>query len=321
MIRLLYGKDEFTISEKVIVMRSQIQPEEMRELNTMRLEGTALTRSELLNAISVVPFMASARLVIVKDFVRKFDRHGGIENLGDWDGIEKELDSMSSTTQLLFVEQDLSNRNPILRFLKKIGDVEYYPLLKSRELTQWILDRADSEAISIDFDAARYLAESVGSDLRIIDSELKKLHLYNNFGAITIESVRVMVAQVREQSVFKVVDFVIEGRSKDAITVATQLVDAGSSPTMITRMIERQIRFLLITKNLKSRDIPNSELGKRLSLSGYPLTKTLDMEKNISMNRLITMHNLILNLDIKVRDGVLQEHLALDFLIAQLSMR
>ena len=319
MIRLLYGENEFTIAEKVIAMRDQIYPEEMREFNIMRFEGAALTRPELLNAISVVPFMATARLVIVKDLLKKFDKVPGSDNLGDWDGIVDDLESISSTTQLLFVEQDLSNRNPMLKFLKEVGNVEYHPLLKTRELTQWTLDRAGSEGMSINFDAARYLAASVGPDLRMIDSELKKLHLYNNFGDINIESVRDMVAQVREQSVFRVVDFVIEGRSKEAIVVATRLLDSGSSPAMITRMIERQVRFLLIAKDLKSRDIPNAELGKRLSLFGYPLTKTLDMEKNISMNRLIFMHDLLLNLEIKVRDGVLQEHLALDFLIVQLS--
>ena len=300
-------------------MRDQIYPEEMREFNIMRFEGAALTRPELLNAISVVPFMATARLVIVKDLLKKFDKVPGSDNLGDWDGIVDDLESISSTTQLLFVEQDLSNRNPMLKFLKEVGNVEYHPLLKTRELTQWTLDRAGSEGMSINFDAARYLAASIGPDLRMIDSELKKLHLYNNFGDINIESVRDMVAQVREQSVFRVVDFVIEGRSKEAIVVVTRLLDSGSSPAMITRMIERQVRFLLIAKDLKSRDIPNAELGKRLSLFGYPVTKTLDMEKNISMNRLLFMHDLLLNLEIKVRDGVLQEHLALDFLIVQLS--
>ena len=319
MIRLLYGENEFTIAEKVIAMRDQIYPEEMREFNIMRFEGAALTRPELLNAISVVPFMATARLVIVKDLLKKFDKVSGSDNLGDWDGIVDDLESISSTTQLLFVEQDLSNRNPMLKFLKEVGNVEYHPLLKTRELTQWTLDRAGSEGMSINFDAARYLAASIGPDLRMIDSELKKLHLYNNFGDINIESVRDMVAQVREQSVFRVVDFVIEGRSKEAIVVVTRLLDSGSSPAMITRMIERQVRFLLIAKDLKSRDIPNAVLGKRLSLFGYPLTKTLDMEKNISMNRLLFMHDLLLNLEIKVRDGVLQEHLALDFLIVQLS--
>ena len=319
MIRLLYGKDEFTISEKVIAMRDQIHPEEMREFNTMTYEGMDLTRPELVNAISVVPFMANTRLVIVKDFLKKFDRYSGTDSLGDWKGIVDDLESISTTTQLLFVEQDLSNRNPMLRFLKKIGNVEYHPLLKSRELTQWTLGRASTQGMPINFDAARYLADAVGPDLRLIDSELKKLHLYNDFGVITIESVRDMVAQVREQSVFKVVDFVIEGRSKDAIIVASQLLESGSSPSMITRMIERQVRFLLIAKDLKSRDIPVSEFGKRLSLSGYPLTKTLDMEKNISMDRLRLMHDLILSMELKVRDGVLLEHLALDFLIAQLS--
>ena len=187
MIRLLYGKDEFTISEKVIAMRDQIHPEEMREFNTMTYEGMDLTRPELVNAISVVPFMANTRLVIVKDFLKKFDRYGGTDNLGDWKGIVDDLESISTTTQLLFVEQDLSNRNPVLRLLKKIGNVEYHPLLKSRELTQWTLGRASTQGMPINFDAARYLADAVGPDLRLIDSELKKLHLYNDFGVITID--------------------------------------------------------------------------------------------------------------------------------------
>ena len=57
MINLLYGKDEFTIFEKVKKMRDELTPPEIRDINTTILDGSELSLGELISAAFTVPFM------------------------------------------------------------------------------------------------------------------------------------------------------------------------------------------------------------------------------------------------------------------------
>jgi DNA polymerase-3 subunit delta len=118
--------------------------------------------------------------------------------------------------------------------------------------------------------------------------------------------------------VFRVVDSVIEGRTRDALNASSMLIGLGESPSGIVRMIERQLRFLLLAKHLLSRKMPAGDIGKRINLSGYPLQKTLEMERKISQARIMSMHDNLLKSNIRVREGKLTEQESFDLLISEL---
>ena len=321
MINLLYGKDEFTIFEKVRKMRDEVTPHELRDINTTIMNGLELSLGELISAAFTVPFMGEKRLVIVENLSARFESGFAGENkgLGDWESIAVELDAIPPTTNLVFREGDLHARNPMLAMLRNIAEVQTHPLLRPNDIPQWIMDRAVSAGIAIDPPAAYLLADSVGAELRILDSELKKLSLYREDEIIRKEDVAFLVSYVRDQSIFKVVDSAIEGKSGDALRQSKQLINSGSSSPMIIRMIERQVRLLLLARDLRLRKVPTSDVGKRLSLSGFPLQKTLAMEKRVHHGRLEFIHEMILESDVRVRDGLISSDAALDLLLAQIS--
>ena len=66
-------------------------------------------------------------------------------------------------------------------------------------------------------DAIQLWADSMGSDLRMIQSELTKLSLYKDQEIVTREDVSMMVPFVREQNVFKVVDSAILGDKNNSL--------------------------------------------------------------------------------------------------------
>ena len=321
MIDLLYGRDEFTIFEKIKKMRNEVTPHELRDINTTILNGFELSLGELISAVYTVPFMGDKRLVIVENLSARFES-GFTEadkRSGDWESIAVELDAIPPTTNLVFREGDLHARNPMLAILKNIAVIQTHPVLRSNDVPRWIMDRATSIGIAIESPAAYLLADSVGAQLRVLDSELKKLSLYREDKIIRREDVAYLVSYVRDQSIFKVVDSAIEGKSKDALRLSKQLINSGSSSPMIIRMIERQVRLLLLARDLRLRKVPPSNVGKRLSLSGFPLQKTLEMEKHVQQRRLEFIHEMILESDVRVRDGLISSDAALDLLIAQIS--
>ena len=320
MLRVFYGKDEISIYERIKEIRLAATSSELGDMNTAFLDGKDLSKQELITTASTVPFMSDNRLIIVDDLAKKFEFGRGAPKpkLGDWEGIESDLALIPETTELVFREGDLSSRNPMITALKNVAEVIFFQGLRHQEVIRWIIKRADYLNARIDRPAASLLAESIGGDLRILNAELEKLSLYKHGETIGRQDVSDFVPYVQEQSIFRVVDAAIEGDTGQSLKMAGLLIKAGSSPSMIIRMIERQVRLLLLARDMKARNVSNSDIGRKLSLSGYPLQKTLDMERKLTKKSFSFMHDLILDTELKIREGFLSEELALDLLIGRL---
>ena len=316
MIIVLEGKDEYRLSERVSEFRLTVTPPEMSDINTTMLDGNIVTMEELLTSLSTVPFMADRRLVIVEGLLNRFG--GSKKDLGEWLNFPDLLKDLPPTANLLLIEREPIPANKLLSTILRLGQVEKFSPLRHRDLLDWINARCSKLGLEIERTAIALIADSVGSELRVIDSELNKIKTYSRGRLITREDITLMVPYVRQQNVFRVVDSVIEGRTRDALNASAMLIGLGESPSGIVRMIERQLRFLILAKHLLSRKIPTGDIGKHINLSGYPLQKTLEMERKISQARIMSMHDNLLKSNIRVREGKLTEQESFDLLISEL---
>ena len=323
MIVVLEGKDEFRLSERVSEFRLTVTPQEMSDINTTMLDGNIVTIEELLTSLSTVPFMADRRLVIVEGLLNRLgggDKRstGSKKDLAEWVNLPDLLQNLPPTANLLLIERESIPSNKFLSTVLKLGQVEKFSLLRHRDLLEWINTRCVKLGLDIERNAVALIADSVGSELRLIDSELNKIKIYSRGRLITREDITLMVPYVRQQNVFRVVDSVIEGRTRDALNASAMLIGLGESPAGIVRMIERQLRFLILAKHLLGRKIPAGDIGKQINLSGYPLQKTLEMERKISQSRIMNMHDNLLKSNVRVREGKLTEQESFDLLISEL---
>ena len=316
MIIVLEGKDEYRLSERVSEFRLTVTPPEMSDINTTMLDGNIVTIEELLTSLSTVPFMADRRLVIVEGLLNRLG--GSKKDLGEWLNFPDLLKDLPPTANLLLIEREPIPSNKLLSTILRLGQVEKFSPLRHRDLLDWINTRCSKLGLEIERTAVALIADSVGSELRVIDSELNKIKTYSRGRLITREDITLMVPYVRQQNVFRVVDSVIEGRTRDALNASSMLIGLGESPSGIVRMIERQLRFLILAKHLLSRKIPTGDIGKHINLSGYPLQKTLEMERKISQARIMSMHDNLLKSNIRVREGKLTEQESFDLLISEL---
>ena len=316
MIIVLEGKDEYRLSERVSEFRLTVTPPEMSDINTTMLDGNIVTIEELLTSLSTVPFMADRRLVIVEGLLNRLG--GSKKDLGEWLNFPDLLKDLPPTANLLLIEREPIPSNKLLSIILRLGQVERFSPLRHRDLLDWINARCSKLGLEIERTAVALIADSVGSELRLIDSELNKIKTYSRGRLITREDITLMVPYVRQQNVFRVVDSVIEGRTRDALNASSMLIGLGESPSGIVRMIERQLRFLILAKHLLSRKIPTGDIGKHINLSGYPLQKTLEMERKISQARIMSMHDNLLKSNIRVREGKLTEQESFDLLISEL---
>ena len=66
MLYILYGQDDFSLSQAVKEIKAGLGDQEMVATNTTSLVGQHLTLSELRSKCGAVPFLCPHRLVIVE---------------------------------------------------------------------------------------------------------------------------------------------------------------------------------------------------------------------------------------------------------------
>lgn len=330
MIYLLYGEDEFSLRETLTSMKQSVEPPELRDVNTTVVKAADVSYDELAAACITVPFLAEKRLVVVDGLLSIFESRARSRSgtraesseppgQGRWEQFPDILAQMPPTTDLVLVDRALRESNSMLRKLRDLAEVREFPLPRGNALREWVHKRAEGHGVSIERDAAAALAETIGNNLRVIDMELQKLSLYRYGESVRKQDVEEMVAYVKEGNIFAAVDAVLEGHPGVALTSTHQLLDSGSPPSYVMVMIARQVRLLLLAKDLRAQQVPKAEMGRRLSLSGYPLQKTLEQERRFTTEHLIHIHRKLLEADLSIKTGEASEQLVVEMLVAELA--
>ena len=327
MIHLLYGDDEFSISETVASMKNAVEPPDLRDVNITVLDGPSIGFDELRATCDTVPFLAEKRVVVVHGLLGRFERRRGPSpareqaprKLDGWDGLGEYLPRAPETTDLLFVDGALNRSNPMLAAIRPHAQVRTFAVPNDRRVAQWVTDRAASREIRIEPAAVEALAGAIGGDLRVVAGELEKLAVYRAGEPIRREDVDEMVSYAREASIFGAVDAMVEGRLAAALSMSHQLLRLGRTPGFILAMVARQVRLLILAKELKERGVPPAEYGKRLGLAGYPLRKTMDQEKAFTADRLAWVHRKLLEADVRIKTTGADEETVLDLLVTEVA--
>ena len=324
MIYILYGEDSLSVEEMLASLRSDGEPDGLGDINTATLNGTAVTPVELEAAWSTIPFLSERRTVIVRGLLARMEqrrgggaRSGGVD--GEWADFGGRLEHVPESTDLIFVDAAVSRGNPLVRVIRPLSQVHEFRLPSVRDMPGWVRQRADKLGAAIEPSAISAIVDSIGNDTRLVDMELRKLALYRSDEMIRRQDVEALVSYVREASIFAAVDAALEGRSGLALRLMHQFLEAGRHPTYVITMLARQVRFLILAKDLKSRGFAQDEIGRRISISGYPLTKTMQQEGRFSAERLVEIHRRLLEADLSIKTGAADEEMALDTLIIALS--
>lgn len=326
MIYLLYGDDDFTIGETLAGLKEGVGPEDLRDVNISELDGANVTLDLLKATAGSVPFLAEKRLVIVRGLLSKFERRGRGQSgesarpsADEWAALDQSLPLLPPTTDLVFVDGKLVPSNPLLKVVRPHAEVRTFSLPRPNELRDWIRRRAGSLAIQIEPRAVDTLAETIGNDLRVVSNELEKLALYRSGETVRHEDVEEMVSYTGDANIFAAVDAMLEGRPGVAIRLVHKLLTAGSPAQYLLVMMARQVRLLLLAKEIKAAQVPAAEHGTRLGLSGYPLRKTMQQESRFSHDRLVEIHGKLLEADLATKTLPVDEEVILDTLIADVA--
>jgi DNA polymerase-3 subunit delta len=116
-------------------------------------------------------------------------------------------------------------------------------------MPQWIKQRLEAQGQQVDAEALELLADRVEGNLFAAHQEMQKLSLLYPPGALSLDQVKSVVADVARFDVFKLADAVLGGDVVRIPRMLNGLREEGVDPVLILWALAKEIRTLLAVHN------------------------------------------------------------------------
>ncbi len=345
---IFHGSDVLSIGQTLNELKGRLGPPDAIELNTVVLNGRALTLSELRHACHTVPFLAEKRLIIVEHMLAPA---GGLqEEKGEllltrsqeelFKGLCELLAGLPETARLIFVEhRSLPPKHPVLQFVRAYerGYVREFSVPDPRDLPQWVEKRVQAHKATIERAAAVELADRVSNSPRYLEGEqlqtitsaleqeIVKLVTYTNGERpITVADVEAVCSYTHPAIVFDLTDALGTRDGRKAAWAIHRLLDEEHPPRKhpleILATIAGHFRALLLVKELKAAGASVQDVANVLKMSAYRAGKLYGQTTYFSEAQLESVLRHLLETDEAIKTGAIPDDLALDVLVAGLAV-
>lgn len=321
-IYLLHGSDEFAIQT---FLKEQLIPKmggaAEAALDVTELDGRSARLEAIQAETHTIPFLSKRRMVILNYPLALAKKNR--------DAFKEFLNSIPDTTALVLVEGELVAGKKGSHWL--VDWTQSHPercwsraftLPTGPAMTNWIQEQAAKMGGKIERPAAQLLASYIDEDPRLAKKEIEKLLTYvDNARPVTEDDVGELVSDVRQGDVFEMVDAIGYGDGQKAMFMLRRLLE-DSDPLPLFGMIIRQFRLLIQVRELvdlnPTRD--HYSIAQQIGSHPYPIQKLMPQTKLFTLDQLKTIYHQLSEVDQAIKTGQLEGGLALDLLIASLTI-
>ncbi|MBV9747792.1 MAG: DNA polymerase III subunit delta [Acetobacteraceae bacterium] len=331
---LLHGEDSFGRDEAVRSLKERMRSLPAGDHNLTEL-GPETSVAMLKMAADAVPFLAERRMVIVygllgrlggrgKAQARRGSRTRKVAESGT-DELQALLDylpDVPQSTSLVLVEEARLNVAPLEAAMPRgRAAVREYP--RVTDVPRWIRARARLIGVELDEAAVRELGSLGGTDLRRLDSELRKLADYAAGRSVSRADVRELVV-ARDVAIWSLLDGLAERRVDKALTALRALYSQGEVPeALLGRDIAPHYRRLMIARELTlaTREERARVDVTALGMNPATLARWSDQAAAFARDELERAESLLLELDRHIKLGETEKEPSLEVAVVRLCTR
>lgn len=328
-IFILQGDDEIATAEVIHALKMRYIAGGFSEMNFIHLDGQSVSKAELAKQINTLSLGGGSRLIVLGEaleFIKKKEDAGWLED---------RLVNMPEGTRVVILVPDSKKfvkgqwvwqavgpnhafRSAIEKLNRRAAWLER-PKPLQREMPHWIVNQAAALGVQIESSAAYALANLVGNDLYQAKQELIKAASYAGQGQlVTREMIHLLCSPSREEDIFALVDEIGQRRPGRALALLNALM--REEPIQyIFSMVARQIRLLIITKEIMEEGGDQNTVAAELGMHAFIAKKLATQAQRFTMHELQDIYCQLDRIDEGVKSGRATLEVTLETLIADLS--
>jgi DNA polymerase III subunit delta len=330
MIYILHGQDSFTMQREMENIKKGMGDTDLLALNTTVLDGADITPEQVNDFCCTIPFLNPFRLIIIEGLLQRFegskkkakDRPSGDDynspDFEKWKNLAGILKAIPETTTVMFVDHEITAKNPLLKSLAEIARIRVFPAMKEAGMRVWLGNKIKAAGGRISPDAVKMLIEYTGNDLWTLNNEVDKLLAYCGDRTISDEDVKEITSYSKDINIFNLVDQILEKKSSEAQRLVGKMMKEGASIQYIISMILRQLRLIIKAKYLEPNARAGSPEAGPAFTKDFVLEKSLKQAKAYSIAQIKDVYHKILEMDVNIKTGKYKEDMAADILVLEL---
>jgi DNA polymerase-3 subunit delta len=220
---VVFGEDPFLVSKECEKRVDAILGSEDRSMALYEPRANEAQVSDVLDELRTLPFLASKRVVLIKDaepFVR-----------ANADALMSYLDDMSPSGVLILTVSSWDKRTRLHKKFKDSGGLIEVGRIYSNQLPGYITSYAQQiHAIRLDRQTSRFLVELVGDDPGRLCREMDKLAVYvAPRKTVSPQDIESLIGHNRMFDAFGVIDSVSTGQIGSAVSRVRNMFAADKS--------------------------------------------------------------------------------------------
>ena len=305
MIYFFYGDEEFNISNEIKALKAKLD-KNFIEMSFKSFDNPKFP--DLIAAVSSQPMMFGKMLIVI-DCMKYFSSNSD-EGLDDSQIkiFEQALQNSNENLDIVFraycapeSKKKVDKRKKIFKILSKYNAKEFaqIPSYKTAELEAWIKNQAKLKKIKIENDAVSLLLLQVGSNLRMLDSELEKLKVFASDSVVTKDMVTEIC--VNNEDLFAFIDYLVEGQKSKALEEYQKLLTTNHALAIMS-VLHSMIHSKIQIKALASK-YSQDEIAKIVNMHPYRVKMEIQNLKQTPLKELVRLKKNLTDAEFKIKSG------------------
>ena len=311
MIYFFYGDEEFNISNEIKGFRDKL------DKNFIEMSYKTYNNPKFPDLIAILksqPMMFGKMLIVInclnylsgkKADDDEFDNGFDDKQLKE---LSETMESCNENLDVIFVamlppdsKKKIDKRRKIFKILSNFNSKEFLqiPSYKTEELEGWIKQRAGIKELKLPNDVASLMLIQIGSNLRILDSELEKLKVYAKDKPVTKEMVREICTT--GEDLFGFSEYLITGKTSQALEEYQKLL-SKKHPLEILAFLHTQIRNSIQIKAYSGKH-SQDEIAKMINMHPYRVKLELKKLKDVPLKNLVRLKENLTEAEYKIKTG------------------
>ena len=335
---VLAGDELFLLERCRSAVLKAFVPEDLKDFCLSDLDLSNTTIFEVLDRAQTPSLMAPFQVVFVRNVKQLYTRGAKKDEFA---ALDRYFRSPNPQALIVFVadfvripsdtrRMEMDDKNRFERLTETLGEhcgMVELARVSEDDAMRWVMATAQEAGNRMDPDAARELADALGSDMMLIASELEKLLLYTlGRGRITLGDVETMVLGAKQRSLYELTDAISSRNRARALALLQGLLnssEAGEDAAIgHLYMLSRTFRQMLVIleKNVRDQRAIWQALWQGFRIPPFAADDLIRQARRYKSKRELTRAlRLIARADMELRSSPPDKRLVLERLVYDLA--
>ena len=271
----LFGEEEYRLRAALKKAKDMLEQATV-DLNWQKLKHPSF--QQIVEACEQLPFFDEKRIVVAEEL-----------DAETAEPVKEYFGRVPKSTVLLIVDPGKTKKS-LSASMEKAGRSVAFPRMEEYRAADLIMEKVRQAGGEMDQGAARELVDRLGNDLYFLVNAARQMMAYAGPGnKVTVEDVRRCFPPSAEETVFSVLDSLIAGKKKKALTGLSELFrDKVQTPMGMSFFFVGRLEQMLTAKQLLEAGKKEPEIIRILGGSPYAAGKTIANAKRCSERKLCT---------------------------------